>query len=545
MIRWVLTSIALVLTLTVGGWGQVQAPVEPAFGGKLTIGVYTGQSFNMNPFRINSPFEQQILHLIYGRGLISSYKEATGVALRIERVRERDETRQDRFWRIRIRQGITFQNGTKLTNGDVGFTLLLLKKFGGAILNRPLDFSDIGDITLRGDSEVIIELTAPDNAFDKRLIDLPVLSESYYAEALSDGHEVFFEKRAMGMGPYELERKSEFTWEFRYNSSYFAGRPYLDDVVVRFFQNEQSMINALANEEVDFVQLDDRETAESLHNLMDDKLAFFKMPRRFQKVYVLLFNLRKKPLSSVAVRRALSMAVDRTGLVRKHATEIGQVANTLVGPSDDQYQKELYESTYNPLASLDILEQNGWRSASDVRILSKLGQQLSFQVFFNRFSKFEEKIVRSIKTNLAEIGVDARPTPLPINQQQRVLERGDYSAMLYAYEYDINYPFQAYANFYSDILGADRNPPNYQHTYLSPLFEWARDDRARREKIPERFQVFTQPDVPALFLFFDEQILVGVSRRFYGNRETFKQDKLDYYRLTPIEFWYVPKGLQR
>ena len=37
--------------------------------------------------------------------------------------------------------------------------------------------------------------------------------------------------------------------------------------------------------------------------------------------------------------------MDRQGLVRNHVPEIGKLANTLIGPSDDQYQKKLYEET--------------------------------------------------------------------------------------------------------------------------------------------------------------------------------------------------------
>jgi hypothetical protein len=52
-------------------------------------------------------------------------------------------------------------------------------------------------------------------------------------------------------------------------------------------------------------------------------------------------------------------------------------------------------------------------------------------------------------------------------------------------------------------------------------------------------------EIPAVFLFFDERILIGVDKRFQDYRSIYQENRRYFYRMNPVENWYVPKDLQK
>lgn len=51
--------------------------------------------------------------------------------------------------------------------------------------------------------------------------------------------------------------------------------------------------------------------------------------------------------------------------------------------------------------------------------------------------------------------------------------------------------------------------------------------------------------MPAVFLYFDDRIIVGLDKRFQDSRATFKDQDYFYYRMNPIENWFVPREKQK
>jgi peptide/nickel transport system substrate-binding protein len=261
----------------------------------------------------------------------------------------------------------------------------------------------------------------------------------------------------------------------------------------------------------------------------------------------MLFNVNRFPLSEPEVRRAILLAIDRQEIVERYMKDVGEVANTLIPETNPYYERSLYKDEYNPREALQILTEAGWKLNRQSGILEKAGQTLSFKLYFTRHSFLEESIASLIKVNLSELNINVEPAPLPPAERKKFIEKSDYQAMLAAYSYNPRHLFDAFTEFYFQILGARQTVPNYRNRYLTRLHDLIeeREEVDRYKNFYQRFQMFATRENPAIFLFFDQRILIGIDKRFKEYRSVHQENRKFFYRVNPIENWFVPKELQR
>ena len=512
-----------------------------SFGDQMVFGVISERDFELNPFQIKSPLEEEIIQMIFGYGLTKRADKVLNPQSLIERS---IASRDNRVWRMTLERNINFHNGSNLRNVDVQFTFELLKKYGGCNLNRQLDFSNLKSVSGNGDLEVVFELHEPDKEFGNKLADIPIISSVYYAPAMEKGYAVFRQQRPMGMGPFRFETRREDTIMLSYSPFYYKGRPFLDRVKISFFPDEQTLIDALVIGEVDYLELPDLNMARSLVDLLGTRMAVFGIPRTEIKFSSLLFNLNRFPLSEPEVREAVYRSINRRQIVERYLKDTGSLANTMLKESNPYYERSLYGDDYNPEEALALLRRNGWRLNSQ-NLLQKNGRPLTFKLYFSRNSELETEIARAITIDLAELHINVQPEPVLLRDKPGLIAESDYQTMLYAYSYDPQYIPEAIEEFYGKVLGATQKVPNYQNYYITDLLELIKAKRSLQKNLYKRFQTFIREDMPAVFLYFDDRIIVGLDKRFQDSRATFKDQDYFYYRMNPIENWFVPREKQK
>jgi ABC-type transport system substrate-binding protein len=100
--------------------------------------------------------------------------------------------------------------------------------------------------------------------------------------------------RIFPIGPYLLESLEQERQVFVANNQYFLGRPYLDKVIIRIFQDESLLAKAVKKKEVQAIL-----TKEALQPGMI--FYQYSLPRW----KIIFFNLQKEVLKDVKVRRAI------------------------------------------------------------------------------------------------------------------------------------------------------------------------------------------------------------------------------------------------
>ncbi|HFB68537.1 MAG TPA: hypothetical protein ENJ66_06210, partial [Calditrichae bacterium] len=137
---------------------QIQHFPTEAYGDQLVIGMLRQPELQLNPFNIQNSAEKDIIRLIFGGGLIQAPDKFAAPPALIDRFIFIPGGQNNRYWRLVLKRNIFFHNDHDMRNSDVKFTFEFLKKYGGQILNRRIDFRNIAEFRIHGDLELMFVL---------------------------------------------------------------------------------------------------------------------------------------------------------------------------------------------------------------------------------------------------------------------------------------------------------------------------------------------------------------------------------------------------
>ena len=527
-------------------FSQLNVSPPEAFGDQLIVGVVGEPPLTLNPFQINNPTEGQLVRLIFGTGLIQRSDRFGQTDNLVDRyIFPRNSESQGVDWSYDLRRNIFYQNGLPLRNDDVKFTFEILKKYGGYILSRDINFNNINSIGTSGDLEVKFLLRQKDNFFVEKLSDIPIISNRYYANVVIEGYNNFARMKPLGYGPFRLERLEPNQIVLAAHRNYVFGSPFLDHIIYKFFPDEQSMMDSFIQDKVDLIEIQDRIIANRLNTILENKIRIFQTIRPEKKVFFILFNVNTYPFNDGKVRLALRGAINQSEIVERLVSNIGHIAYSLIDYTHSLFYKELFRENYDPMQSLNLLQKNGWELNKTKGLLEKSGRELEFNLIFEENSHLEESIARSIKIHLGELGVNVIPKPVLGAHKHELFMENQFSAILMSYSYDNQDLYEVIKKFYFDVLKNENKQVNYFNPTLESIFKRVNGNQDLQNQIIQRFQIFLHQDSPAVFLYFDDKIIYAVKNRFQNFRTSFSSGKVYYFRLAPFENWFVPKALQK
>ena len=517
-----------------------------SFGDQLIIGIIGKAPQVINPFVINNFTEKHISRLIYGTGIIQSLDRYGQIINLVESyIPPKSSREQGLKWQYNLRRNIIFHNGRSLRNYDVEFTFDILKKFGGGIINKGYDFSNIASINLIGDLEFIFNLKNKDNFFDEKFSDIPILSRYYYTDLIDDGYEIFKSNPPLGYGPFQLESKSEMHISLVSHKNYVFGEPYLARIVFKFFNNEQQMLDSFIKGDVDFIEVSTPSTARRLHQILSNRLRVFVTPRPEKKVYFLMFNVNQFPFDDTNVRKALNGAINQGEIAKALLESHGHVALSILDDRNGSFIDRLFSSSFQPKVSLESLQKNGWQINESKGILAKDGKDFNFELLFEENSFMEENIARSVKIQLAELGINVQPRPVNFFEKNTLIEENKFAAIIKDFSYYEDYLYEGIKAFYFTELRKNDSPLNYSNPTIDRLIKLADLNPELRKQFIQKFQIELYRESPVIFLFFNDEIIYAVNQRFQKVYIPRVNNNRLYYLLNPFENWFVPKSLQK
>jgi hypothetical protein len=227
-----------------------------------------------------------IMHQVYGPGLIEppGREEDAPVYLLASEFGPRPVRGT---WRIRLRPGVVFHDGSELDPEDVRETLLLYKRLAEA--GHPdIDpvFRLIDSVEVRADGAV--DFTLGRHLQDQpwrigRVVPLPAGRARLVRGDLSEmqGQLIaqFVDRPPVGLGGYLYEpvdpRTSdpgEALFVLRAFDRYFQGRPVFREAMIRFYPNDRQLMQAVVTGELDVVGILPRLASEELTSLLANRV---------------------------------------------------------------------------------------------------------------------------------------------------------------------------------------------------------------------------------------------------------------------------------
>lgn len=503
----------------------------PASGGSIFFGTI-GEASNLIPYLTSDSASHEVADLIYTAPLRYN-KDLQPEPWAAESWSMEDGGKRMRFT---LRKGILWEDGQELTAEDVAFTCKLAAD--------PATGSPYAEDFLR-----IKELRVIDRyTFEVRY-------DQFFARAVStwmnpilpkhilEGQNIRstpFARKPMGAGPYRLK-----SWEpgsrivLEASPTYFAGKPHIDEVVYRIIPDNATMFMETRAGRLDVMDLSPLQYLRQTSG--PEWQSRFHKFRYIASVYIFLgFNLEHPFFKDVRVRRAISMAIDREGIIKGVLLGQGVPAFGPFKPGSWPYHPGLKPMPRNIAAARALLAEAGFADHNGDGLLDRDGQPLAFTILTNQGNEQRILAATVMQSQLREVGIDVRIRTVEWAAFIReFVNKGRFDAVLLGWTIPQD-PDLFSVWHSSQTFEGGLNFTHYRNPEVDKLLEEAQStpDQKKRAELYYRIQEIFDAEQPYCFLFVPYALPV-VQRRFQGIEPALAGIMYNF------EKWWIPKALQQ
>lgn len=435
-----------------------------------------------------------------------------------------------------LRPGITWTDGKPFTSADVAFTFK-------AIMDPKVA------TPRKGPFELVERLETPDpltvvvrykKAFAPALESWGIgIAPKHLLEG-QDLSKTPYNRSPVGTGPYKFVRwLPNQSIELEANPGYFEGKPHIRRVLIRIIPDSTTKFSELMTQGIDEMNLD---PDQYLKQTSDARFTAAFQKYRFPTLNTYTyfgFNLENPLFKDKAVRKALSMAIDRKGLIDIILQGLGSPCSGPYSPLMPAYDHSVKAVDYDLKKAGEMLDQAGWKLGADGR-RSKGGKPLKFNISTNKGNKIREQIATVLQEQFKKLGVQAEVQVIEWSVFiQEYLDKKKFETVVMGWQlsldpdiYDIWHSSKTHE--------AEFNFVSFKNAEADRLLETGRTtfDQAARMKIYHRLHALLAEEEPVAFLFAGDS-LSALHKRFHGLLMT----KAGYDAYWPTR-WYVPKSIQ-
>lgn len=256
----------------------------------------------------------------------------------IPRLADSWDTADSKTWTFHLNRNATWHDGTPFTASDVWFTInyTLAKRPWG--MNDAKFMEQINSVSMPDKYTIVIEMKkAYSNLLNNMRIGLIVVPEHIYKhieDPMTYGQPTNELNSTIGTGPYKVVSLDTTARLLKFTAykDYYAGVPAVKNMTVRFYANSDSLILALLNGEIDTTfgwgtGIDYYYVAQLLS---DHGMEIALNPS--VALHALNFNCNKAPFNDVALRKAISYALNYQQLKDVIMGGYGNISNTGIVP---------------------------------------------------------------------------------------------------------------------------------------------------------------------------------------------------------------------
>ena len=357
----------------------------------------------------------------------------------------------------------------------------------------------------------------------------------------------------IGSGPYMISSAGRQSsgiidyYELLPFKKFILGEPYIQNIVLRFYPNEDDMVGALMSGEVDQISSITPKNAENLKE-KNYKVESSVLPR----VFGLFFNQNVNQLFvDKAVVAAINQAIDKERIVRDVLGGYGVVIDNPIPPNMIEYQTLSENNKKNSASRQEMLEKvqsdlakAGWEKGADGFLektktvnKKKTVTKLEFSISTGNIEELA-KAAELIRQDLEAIGMKVDVKTFEIgNLNQSVIRPRKYDALLFGQI--INHESDLFAFWHS----SQRKDPGlnvalYTSAKVDKILEDAFvtiDEKKRTEKYLQ-FAEEIKKDLPTVFLYSPDFIYV-VSKDLKNFKMNYLASPEDRY--LNIYSWYL------
>jgi peptide/nickel transport system substrate-binding protein len=341
-------------------------------------------------------------------------------------------------WTFKIREGVTFHDGTPCTSEDVAWSLNWTLEY------EPETFSfylaNFDEVVALDDTTLQVTLSDPVGNMEYLLMYVWILPRSVW-EGMNYDEIMEFEdlSAGIGTGPYKLVDWVEGEYLIlEANKDYWGGAPNFDRVVWQEYATEDAMVQALLAGEIDVVDDVPRTAVTTLEGEANVEVAIMEST----VIDELILNSHEDgtqpaSLNDPAVRLAIAHAIDKQQIVNVAFLGYAEPATVVVPRSmGDWHNSDVVDIPFNVDEGNRILEEAGYIDSDDDGIREDLdGNPLEYRLY-SEDGATETRILEIISDGLAQIGISAPPTPMDEDSLIALYPAFDFDLILWGWGLD-------------------------------------------------------------------------------------------------------------
>lgn len=399
-----------------------------------------------------------------------------------------------------LRDGVMFSNGDPLEVEDVVYSL---ERYRGKDSQNQADYANVRSISAQGDSAVVVKLKKPDVTWAYVPAYAGYITQKAYVEEVGAKKLGTPAALPLGTGPWKFDSfKPDSGAELSRNPYWRDGKAQARKISIRYVADASANALALRSGETDGTL-----TAEDIK-------TFSRIPgvellgAPGADAWVISYNTIVPPFDDAHVRRAISHAINREGIVKATLGEYGAIPEAVVPPS-------LYGSVA-PQSEVDAMYASLPKYEYDIEAAKREMAQSAYPDGFTTTvpaaaeNAAGVKVAQIIAPDLAKIGITLKIKETPINEWLSILYGPREKLGLFIVGYGSPYPDpNALLSYWLDPKAAivnGLNSANFKNDRIGKLIEEQRseqDGAKRLELIGEilriskeeaAYQPFAQPD---------------------------------------------------
>jgi peptide/nickel transport system substrate-binding protein len=411
---------------------------------------------------------------------------------------------------VTMRDGLKWSDGTPLTAEDVAFSFLLTKEAPAFDQKGIWSGQNLTAIETPDSKTVVFKLNEADSTFAWNLERYHIVPKHIWSK-VSD-LTTFTNPNPVGSGPMtEVKFLKPQQMELCRNPNYYLeGRPYLDCVNFRSYNDNSQIQPALIKGEIDWGSNFIASVEETFVASDKDNHKFWYPANDAIHLYV---NTKKAPFDDLRVRQALSMALDREmivdiaaygyptvnhnpgGIAELYKTHIDQNVNSKYGHLA-QYDVDKAQALLDEAGIVDK-DGDGYRDNKD-------GSEIAFDIeVVNGWTDWIQ-VVQMVTEYFDEVGIKANVKTVDWAVYDKNLKESNYT-MSINWSLVATHPILAYQEYFSTSrIGKTWHAG---HGVNSPEIDNLIDsfgkigDPVEQGKIISELQEYTADNMPFIPLF--------------------------------------------
>jgi peptide/nickel transport system substrate-binding protein len=485
-----------------------------------------------NPFKIVEIPSYEVMGLTYDLLVDSSPKDSSPVP----GLADSWETSEDGLtWTFHLNKDARWHDGRPVTSEDVAYTYRrILDEEQGLYIDA---VKQIESIETPDKHTVVFETGEPSVQMLNTYV--YILPKHIWEDVPPEETKSFKNEPVIGSGPFQAVEWEEGQFaRLKTNPDYFRGAPRIDEIIFQFYDNDDTMVQALKNGDVDYIQgipinlFKSLENQEGIATNSAPDPGFTELgfnlyeptPEAIEEFDAPETSTGNPALLDPLVREAINWSIDEEELTQKILQGEGIPGSTLVPPALARYHLKLDESEiqgFDTERSRELLEEAGWEDTNGDGTVDKDGEELELRLFVRSEDKDSVTAGQFIEDWFEEAGIGLETKAISDTALTDAIYAADYDMFIWGWGSEADPDFILSVLTCDQLMGWSDTfwcNDDYSRMYQEQKEQLDIDERAATIKEMQRI---AYEDNPYVIFYYDNQF------------EAWRTDRLEGWTKTP------------